>query len=357
MTRQLRIICWICYSFLFTTCVASSGFAGEAAKPSAVSDSGGEPTRQVRELMHEGAVKFAAGDWEGARFAYFKAWDLKRHPALAANMAAAEIKLELYREAAEHLKYALKFIPLVQTDKRDAVQEQLNECRAHLTALTIATNVAGANVTVDTVRVGPSPITDEVLVSPGKHKIEASRHGYQFASREVSTDAGQALSVSIELQPESQVPESASRAPAPVSPESHGKVSARTWALVGGGVATAVSLGVAVVYRLKSNGDANDADSLQSQLVASSTAPGGACTGSSRSSLCNSLQDKLDAFDRERNVSTGAFVASGVLGIATLATALIWPNSHSTPQQASGSIHLGPWSTGNSHGFKASVEF
>ena len=151
--------------------------------------------------MNDGAAKFASGDWEGARLAYLDAWLIKQHPAVAADMSAAEMKLGRYREAAEHLKYSLKHVPLVQTDKRDAVEGQLNECLAHLAPLTITTNVGGAVVTVDTLRVGRSPLPDAVLVDPGTHKLQAFAEGYAAYTQEFSVKAGQALSVSVELQP------------------------------------------------------------------------------------------------------------------------------------------------------------
>ena len=357
MTRARSTIARSCVALLLATLPALPSHSQPASSAAAP-----DQTRQIRQFMNECATKFASGDWDGARLAYLEAWLIKQHPAVAANMAAAEMKLGRYREAAEHLKYSLKHVPLVQTDKRDAVEGQLNECLAHLAPLTIKTNVGGAVVTVDTLRVGRSPLPDAVLVDPGTHKLQAFAEGYAAYTQEFSVKAGQALSVSVELQPNTKeelvVPVAESSSP-PTSTLDSGSSNShvRTWTIVGGSVATAVALGIGVAFRLKSNSDENGAKSLQTQLASGTSANLAPCSGPRRPALCDSLSEKLAAFDRDRDLSTGAFIASGILGTATLVTALVWPTHGTKPPQASHTVRLAPFSVGMTPGMRLSVEF
>lgn len=310
MKRQTRCALLGIAALLTATTPTRISLGGAGGSSENEGGTAAEGTRQSREFMKDGAAKFAHGDWEGARLAYLKAWEIKQHPAIAANMAAAEMKLGRYRDAAQHLKYALKRVPMVQTEKREAVEAQLNECRSHLAAVNVTLNVVGADIIIDTLKAGQSPLSEEVLLSPGKHTIEASHAGYQFDSRDITAAAGEKISVAIELQ-EKRAPlapqpvlSTVTLAP-PAESQTSGHLSARTWTILGGTAATVVSLGVAIVFRIKSNDDDDGVKSLRAQLNSESpslVANSSACASAARSASCDSLHEKLANYDRDRNM-------------------------------------------------------
>jgi hypothetical protein len=351
-------------ALLTATTPTRTSLGGAGGGPAGEGGTAVEGTRQIREFMKDGAARFAHGDWEGARLAYLKAWEIKQHPAVAANMAAAEMKLGRYRDAAEHLKYALKRVPMVQTEKREAVETQLNECRPHLAAVTVTSNVAGTDIIIDTLSVGQSPLEEEILLDPGKHKIEASHAGYQFDSRDITAAAGETIPVAIELHekrtPLAPHPALSTATAPPAKSQASSQLSARTWTILGGTAATVVSLGVGIVFRIKSSNDDDDAKSLKAQLNSESpslVANKSVCASPTPSAICDSLHEKLANYDRDRNLSTGAFVASGLFAMATVATVLCWPTKGQAERRAAGSLQLTPWLAGGSQGIRASLRF
>jgi hypothetical protein len=52
------------------------------------------------------------------------------------------------------------------------------------------------------------------------------------------------------------------------------------------------------------------------------------CTGAAASSpLCSDLNDLLDRRNAANKVAIGAFIGAGVIGAATIVTAIAWPRS------------------------------
>jgi hypothetical protein len=81
------------------------------------------------------------------------------------------------------------------------------------------------------------------------------------------------------------------------------------------------------------------------------------CLGQSPSVTCNSLRNKVDEYDRQRNISTAAFVTSGVLGLSTIALAIFWPSAHSQTQPNVTRARLIPRATRNGSELTATFDF
>ncbi len=52
-----------------------------------------ENQQQIRDLVNEGAAASAKNDWEGARAALLKAWEIRPLATIAANLGYVELKL------------------------------------------------------------------------------------------------------------------------------------------------------------------------------------------------------------------------------------------------------------------------
>jgi tetratricopeptide (TPR) repeat protein len=291
-----------------------------------------DDTLQSQELMKQGAAKYARGDWLGAYEAYERAWERTPHPAVAANMAATEIKLGKYLRAATHLKYALNHLPPVQMEKRGAVQEQLEQLREHLVAVSLAANLEGVDIWIDGTRVGRTPLAEEVLLEPGHHSIRAQYAGAEQI-KALDLAAGARIDLVFDLSSAERL-RAQSQAPAPVSVSdlpSSGKQRTRTWVLIGGAAATAISLGVGVAMRVESKHEQDDASTLSQQINSVSPdanlSTNSGCMRPEQPQACDLLSRSAAAAHRDRNISTAAFLAAGGFGVATIATFLLWPSS------------------------------
>ena len=326
-----------------------------------------EAQQQIRNWVKEGTVASAKSDWEGAHAALSKAWELKPLPMIAANLGYVEIKMGRYREAAEHLQYFLGNAPTDHPERQAEAEQQLAECRKHIAVVNVSTDVAGARVALDSLVIGQTPLRRQIFLNPGTYTIEVTHSGYQPDQRVTTVQVGSDLDLEFKLVAEPVV----ASPPAPpvktiaiaVQPvvAERPRVQPRTWALIGGSAATALSLGIGIGYRLRVNSFDSEAnstnDKLDSLAVTPSKNPCANPTGDAQS-LCAQLKSTWGQRDTAVNVSTGCFVAAGVLGVATAVSYLLWPAKKSKPRQlAKTAIGVAPLTLGKMQGFQFYTTF
>jgi hypothetical protein len=326
-----------------------------------------ERITKSQELMRLGATKFAQGDWQGAYLSYQKAWELKPHPAVAANMAASEIRLGMYLSAAAHLKYALNNLPPVQLDKRDAVERQLDRVREHLVAVSLSADLDGVEIAIDGKPAGRTPLAEEVLLEPGHHSIRAEYAGVA-QTKAVDLAAGAHVDLLFDLRGTESPAQPVASIASPAQPFARERKSmpnqTRTWVLVGGAASAVISLGVGIAMRIQASEEAKDAQTLRvrinSAVSSSDRVTGETCESRYQSDACDLLYRNVRAVNRDRDISTGAFVAAGVLGVATVATALLWPSAATAASSSSsvlGRVEVAGWAPSKGFGLSASLDF
>jgi hypothetical protein len=167
----------------------------------AVAEPSGDANVQTAVLYRTGVSASDEGRSDDARVFFLAAWRMKQHWQIAANLAAAEARTGRHRDAAEHFEFALRTgLNELSPQERQRIQELLNKSRAHIGALTIQVNVPQAEVLVDGVVVGKSPLTAPIFVEPGARTIEARRHGYTQTSVQRQLAAGAVGSVELKLE-------------------------------------------------------------------------------------------------------------------------------------------------------------
>jgi hypothetical protein len=317
----------------------------------------------VKELVRQGTAEYARQNWEAARAAFLKAWKLKQHYAIAGSLAEVEMKLGRYRDAAEHLKYAIANLPPEQTEKRAEADASLKECRAHLASVRLSLSVSGPLVLVklDGLALPHGTLNDELLLEPGSHKLEATQEGYQPANREFVAVAGEAKEIRLELALQPAPPglgtaDAAPRpaaAPAASTPDSStaGAISPRTWALIGGGAATAVATGLGTYFTLRYFALTSDADRLSAQVAAEGSpalvARDEECISGApmRPAECDQLSQTNESRATAATLSSASWITAGVLGVATITTYLLWPAEEVGPVKQS-RVMVVPWLVG-----------
>jgi hypothetical protein len=318
---------------------------------------------EATEYMRRGVEAYKKGEFESARVSFARAWSLAKHPAIAANLADVETRLGHFREGAEHWSFYLKNAP-TDRDRSDG-EEGLAECRKHVARLEISAS-GHAVVSLDGQVVGEAPLPAELWVEPGEHFLAARSPEGSVASQRLVVTAGDTQQVALvlvaanstssgALAPTHSEPSTSARAQAsPVEPST----SARTPVLVGGAAFTAVVLGVGVVFALRAKGASDDAVSLSKKIeeaVGGQDGDTGACKSPTASVAtdCARLGTKVDTARSARTTANVAFIASGVLGVGTLAAYLLWPTSTSS----SASLSIGPWHSSGISGVIAQGSF
>jgi tetratricopeptide (TPR) repeat protein len=342
--------------------------AAQAAPPAATTTQ--DPTQIAKEWMKTGSAAYERGDWEEARRAFEHAWLVKKHFAVAFDLADVEMKLGRYADAADHLKYEIANLPSDRDSDRSVAQAQLAECRTHLGHVRLAASVDGAAVTVDGAPSGTTPVADGLDLAPGTHSVLVSRAGYRSAQASLTIKAGESQDLKLELTPEAP-PASAAPPPsaaasgdtglhpsaAPSSPSDRPSASSgRLIVGITGGVLTAAGVAVGVIYTLKASDASNRAKSADAQIAAwvatqNMVPPDGGCTAPNHlTGPCNALSTAHSDENTDKTLRTVGFVSAGVFGVATLVTVLAWPKSSEAPGSARASLQLTPWASEHTRG-------
>jgi len=158
-----------------------------------------ETDSNVARLVDEGIALGEAGNLLGARSKLLEAWALKKTFDIAANLGFAETQLKEWTAAAEHLDYALRTFPLSEPPaSRQNIEKFRAEALAKVGRVTISTE-PGAEIHVDGMLVGRTPLDGPLFVSPGDHRIAAKKTGKVDAENRLSIRAGQEVAVALEL--------------------------------------------------------------------------------------------------------------------------------------------------------------
>jgi hypothetical protein len=276
-------------SHLFVLCI---GCALTAAQPAWSADA---LTHRAALLYDEGSAAYKQSKWADARASFLAAWGIKMHWQIAASLGDCEVQLGLYRDAAEHLAYALRNAP---AEQQTAEMKQLYAtARTKIGTLVITVDVLGADVAVDGKVIGKAPLEDPVFVTPGPHAVEA-RFRTHAAAEQVEAGAGTsrtlALSV-IEKRP--------------------------LWPAIAAGSAGVVAVGVGAGLAAVASGKQADVNTLGTKV-----GPGPVCSGTpgaNNKTTCQTLATDAVGHDTLTRAALGSFIAGGALAL-TAAGLGVW---------------------------------
>jgi|HubBroStandDraft_6_1064221.scaffolds.fasta_scaffold163497_1 hypothetical protein len=294
-----------------------------------------EAVKQADVLFQKGNRLYADKKWGEAEAAFAAAWALNPSFDVASNLGAAQFQLGKYRDAAEHLAFALRQWPLIGgPTRRQIALDRLRECRKHVGALGIRASTAHVEVQVDGHAVGATPLDLEVFVEPGRHVVEGRLEGYEAARQDVDATAGAGMTVTLAMVATPAVP--AVQAPAkeevgavvkkeevpvpppvpPTLPVKEGGWKPGLPVLVTGGALAVVGLAVGVGLTVAANGKSADATAMRAGLGGQPmTCTPGLSTASSPS--CGTLKSTLTAESTLSSAAVGSFVAGGACALIT----------------------------------------
>jgi hypothetical protein len=159
---------------------------------------GADPGKEAEEHYLRGKALLKTGDVKGAYLEYKASWDLKQSYDIAANLGNLELEQGMPRDAAEHLAFALRTVAVtVPEEKVAAIRGLLDRARRLVGTAAVKVNIAGAEIFVDGLSVGRSPLAGEIFVDPGKRTIEARLSPYVTDKKVV--DVARASTVPVEL--------------------------------------------------------------------------------------------------------------------------------------------------------------
>jgi hypothetical protein len=291
-----------------------------------------ESGKSAEGLYKEGVRFYRDKKWAEAESAFRAAWALSPTFDVAYNLGNAEFRQGKYRDAAEHLSFALRVWPLLEAtaDLRPIAEKRLAEARTFVGALTVKVNVIQAEVVVDGTAVGTSPLPGEVFVAPGTHVIQAKAAGYDGANQTVTIEKGATRTIELSLE--------ATRLMAPPAATSKVRATqAAPTATVGtpapseGPSLVVIGVGIGVAVAATAGGIAsavvsNARDDERASLLGEIGGRSACWPGGAPSPRCGEVLDLSAAEKTFRGVSITSFIVAGAALGATL-TYVFWPRA------------------------------
>ena len=242
------------------------------------------PTQSSAEtkLHFQRAVKlYSEEDYRGALVEFKRAYELSNNYVILYNLGQTQFQLRDYASALSAFeKYLANGGSQIATARRQEVEKDLDDLRGRVARITIEVSVAGANVSVDDVVIGKSPLPGPVTVSTGARKLSATKEGLPSVTRTIEIAGGDKATVKLDFP----VPASA---PAPSLPKSEQPAppdGVSPLAFVGFGVAV-VGVGVGATFGILALGTKSDLDARCPDRVCPTDAQGTGDTLSTQATL------------------------------------------------------------------------
>jgi tetratricopeptide (TPR) repeat protein len=171
---------------------------------------------EAKSRFGRGVELYKEGDYRAALIEFRRAHELAPNYKVLYNIGQASLELSDYAGAfSAFRRYLDEGKTDVPADKRKLVEGEIGKLEARVARVTVKTDVEGAEITIDDVAVGKTPLAEPVLVSAGRRRIAVVRSGVPAASRVVDLAGGDKPTVLFEVAKEP--PPAASTQTAPLA--------------------------------------------------------------------------------------------------------------------------------------------
>lgn len=146
-------------------------------------DAGNEDLGEARQRYERALELSDEGNYEGALYEFQRAYKLKPTYRLLYNLGVVSVATRDYVRAIDYYtRYLVEGDGKIEPARTTEVKSQLERLKGRIGKLRITVTVAGADVTIDDVSLGKSPLPNELTVNAGRRKITATIVGYAPAT-------------------------------------------------------------------------------------------------------------------------------------------------------------------------------
>jgi hypothetical protein len=156
---------------------------------------------EAKQRFDRGYELYDEGEYSLALIEFTRAYELVPNYRVLYNIGQVNIQLGQYANARRALKeYLQKGGDELSNDRRTSVTKDLEMLDRRTAFLMITSNVTGAEVLVDDVVVGKTPLEAPLLVDAGVHRVTLRRSGYQQKTNRIILAGGDQQSVPFPLE-------------------------------------------------------------------------------------------------------------------------------------------------------------
>jgi tetratricopeptide (TPR) repeat protein len=180
---------------------AAAPAAGDSAAASSEATPSPEVLAEAKQRFDRGYELYDEGEYSLALIEFTRAYELVPNYRVLYNIGQVNIQLGQYANARRALKeYMEKGGDELSNDRRTSVAKDLEMLDRRTAFLMITSNVTGAEVLVDDVVVGKTPLEAPLLVDAGVHRVTLRRSGYQQKTNRIILAGGDEQSVPFPLE-------------------------------------------------------------------------------------------------------------------------------------------------------------
>lgn len=235
---------------------AKAADAAEQAPAAATSSSNASARDEAAQRFEAASALYAQGNYEAAAVELERAYALVPDPRVLYKLGMLRLHLQHHARARRAFeRYLADGGAELTPDARLRLESDLRLLRDKTAELEVGVNVAGAEVLVDGVSMGYSPISAPLVVDVGEHHIAVRKDGYSAHDARLTLAGGEAQRVDVVLQPEveeavrtkaTSIKPSRARPSPPAEQEAtgHPKLTWVAWSVTGALAAGAASAGV-----------------------------------------------------------------------------------------------------------------
>lgn len=242
-TAILAVVRWPVLVLVVFTLLATIARPALAQTKESSSD-----VRLANDLYKSGHEKVKAGDWDGAREAFARAYALYPQPIILVNLAGVEVQTGRLVQATEHYRQFLKNTTGLDPSEVDIAQKAMANVEARLAHLkiTVANTTSSDAIELDGRPLPAAALDVDYPVDPGKHVVRIMRNGAEDARADVTVTERESRAVRLVAKPIAYSPPAP--APAATDEKKSGSIFSSPWFWVASGVvvvgaATAICLG------------------------------------------------------------------------------------------------------------------
>jgi len=170
---------------------------------------------EARTRYKKGLELYQEGAFDAALIELQRAYDLAPSYKILYNVALVDLQLNDYAGALKNFRqYLEEGGKKVDAKRRAEVDKEIDKLVGRVATVTVSTNVDGAEVMVDDLKVGETPLDKPMLVSAGKRKITLSKDGYVSVSRVVVVAGGDEKTLELKLRTPAEAKAASDKKPA-----------------------------------------------------------------------------------------------------------------------------------------------
>jgi hypothetical protein len=148
----------------------------------------------------KGLELFKDGDYQAALIELRRANELAPNYNVLYNIGQVYFQLQDYPNALHSLeRYLQEGGKNVDAKRRAEVEKDIDKLKARVANLEITVNVPDADVMIDDVSAGKTPLPKMVLVSAGRHRVVISKAGYATVTKLVEIASAEVQNIPVEL--------------------------------------------------------------------------------------------------------------------------------------------------------------